>query len=177
MFRPDPSTLVRLGLRRDLPSEWRHPVLDQQLNLTVGLRGTPGRALGGKLLAVLEVQSDLVVGLHSDADADVNEQALLPGLLDQVRATLPGQRLWIADRAFGTLANFKRCTAEGDHCILRKTVQGVFRPSGTSAAIQGTDIRERAYRDETGTLSSNRAGAQAAGRSRWNGPATSRCWC
>ena len=125
-------------------------------------RSTPGRALGGKLLAVLEVQSDLVVGLHSGADADVNEQALLPELLDQVRATLPGPRLWIADRAFGTLANFKRCTAEGDHCILRKTIRSVFQPSVTSVAIHGNDIKGRVFRDETGTLSSNREGERAA---------------
>ena len=126
------------------------------------VRGTPGRALGGKLLAVLEVQSDLVVGLHSGAHAHVNEQALLPELLDQVRATLPGPRLWIADRAFGTLANFKRCTVGGDQCILRKTVRSVFQPSGTSAAIHGTDIKGRAFRDETGTLCSKREGEQAA---------------
>ena len=126
------------------------------------VRGTPGRALGGKLLAVLELQSDLVVGLHSGADAHVNEQALLPGLLDQVRATLPGPRLWIADRAFGNLANFKRCTAEGDHCILRKTIQSVFRPGTTHEAVTGLDVRERVFRDEIGTLSSNREGEQTA---------------
>jgi hypothetical protein len=97
--------------------------------------------------------------LHSDAQAHVNEQALLPGLLDQVRATLPGPRLWIADRAFGNLANFKRCTAEGDHCILRKTIRSVFRPDDTTT---GTDIKGRVLHDEIGILSSNREGEQAA---------------
>jgi hypothetical protein len=125
------------------------------------VRGTPGRALGGKLLAVLEVQSDLVVGLNSGAHAHVNEQALLPALLDQIRASLPGPRLWIADRAFGNLANFKRCTAEGDHCILRKTSRSVFTP-GSRPAIIGTDAQGRTYRDEIGTLSSAREGKQAA---------------
>lgn len=127
------------------------------------VRGKPGRPLAGKLLAVLELQSDLVVGLASSDDAHANDQALVPDVLTQVRAALPGPRLWIGDRQFGNLANFKRCAADGDHCLLRKTAQATFTPD-TRLARTGKDDQRRTWVDETGLLSSTREGEQAARR-------------
>jgi hypothetical protein len=127
------------------------------------VRGTPGRPLAAKLLAVLELQSDLVVGLASDKDAHANDQALLPDALAQVRSTLPGPKLWIGDRQFGNLANFKRCAVDGDHCLLRKTSQATFTPDADPART-GQDEQGRSWIDEKGLFSSTREGEQAARR-------------
>ena len=162
-----PAALAAPAVNAKGLARFRHLVFDGHMMKKASkrlkkVRRKPGRALGGKFLAVLDLQSDLVVGLTSGEHSHINKQALLPDLLEQVRASLPGPRLWIGDRAFGNLANFKRCTAEGDHCLLRKTAQSVFTPDPTQPVITGTDAQGRAFRDEIGTLSSAREGKQAA---------------
>jgi Transposase DDE domain len=125
------------------------------------VRQVPGRALGGKILAVLHRASNLVVGCVSHPHAHTNDQKLLPDALAQVRAAVPGPRLWIADRLFGNLANFKRCTQDGDACLLRKTQRSEFTPE-KKGVFHGTDRRGRVLRDEPGILRSSREGQAPA---------------
>src|ERR1700752_871729 len=126
------------------------------------LRQKPGAALGGRTLAVLEVGSDLIVGMKSHPHGHVNEQLLVSDVLQQVRQHRSGPRVWVADRQFGNLANFKRCTQDGDHCILRKHSRTVFRPDPKQPTVTGVDEHGRAFRDQIGVITSTREGQQAA---------------
>ena len=126
------------------------------------LRGKPGAALGGRALAVLDVATGLVVGMKSHPHGHVNEQLLVADALTQVRTQSSGPRLWVADRQFGNLANFKRCTQDGDHCVLRKHSRTVFRRDPKQPDVTGVDEQGRTFRDQIGILSSTREGRQAA---------------
>lgn len=127
------------------------------------LRGKPGAALGGRVLAVLDVASGLIVGMKSHPHGHVNEQLLVPDALEQVRRHGPEPRVWVADRQFGNLANFKRCTQQdGDHCILRKHSRTVFRPDPKQPTVTGVDEPGRAFRDQIGIITSTREGQQTA---------------
>jgi hypothetical protein len=124
------------------------------------LRGRAGRGLGGKALVAMELSTGLLVGMAADPDGHANEAKLVPRLLPAVRARLSGERLWVADQQFGDLAQVRRCTAEGDHCVLRLHPKSRFTPGGPAAA--GADGRGRGWTDEVGQLHSSRSGTLAA---------------
>ena len=123
------------------------------------VRDRAGRGLGGRALVALELSTGLLLGMAADPDAHVNEAALVHRLLPQVRQRHPGPRLWVADRQFGDLAQVRRCTEEGDHCVLRLHKNSRLTPDPTHAARHGTDALGRAWTDEVGTLHSIRQGA------------------
>src|SRR5262245_45533529 len=126
------------------------------------LRGKAGAALGGRTLAVLDVATGLVVGMKSHPHGHVNEQLLVSDALEHVRQASSEPRVWVADRAFGNLANLKRCTRDGDHAILRKHSRTVFRRDRKQPVRTGVDAEGRPYRDEIGIISSTREGQQVA---------------
>lgn len=128
------------------------------------VRGRAGRALGGRALVALELSTGLLVGMAADPDAHVNEAKLVPRLLPMLREHVPGTHLYVADRGFGDLAQFKRCTDEGHHCVLRLHKKSVFTPDPTQPVRTGVDDRGRTWKDEIGTLSSNREGSRPARR-------------
>jgi len=127
-------------------------------------RSKAGRAIGGKLLAVRDPGSGLIVGFAADPDGHRNEQRLVPPMLDDLRPQLPGRRIWIADAEFGNLANFAKAAAEGDDAILRAHPHTVFAADPASPAVSGTDATGRAFTDAVGAISSTRHGARAARR-------------
>jgi hypothetical protein len=128
------------------------------------VRGRAGRALGGRALVALELSTGLLVGMAADPDAHVNEAKLVPRLLPMLREHVPGTHLYVADRGFGDLAQFKRCTDEGHHCVLRLHKKSVFTPDATQPVRTGVDDRGRAWKDEIGVLSSSREGSRPARR-------------
>lgn len=128
------------------------------------VRGRAGRALGGRALVALELSTGFLVGMAADPDAHVNEAKLVPRLLPQLREHVPGVHLYVADRGFGDLAQFKRCTDEGHHCVLRLHKKSVFTPDPTQPVRTGVDDRGRAWKDEIGTLSSSREGSRIVRR-------------
>lgn len=128
------------------------------------VRGHAGRALGGRALAALELSTGLLVGMAADPDAHVNEAKLVPRLLPMLRDHVPGVHLYVADRGFGDLAQFKRCTEEGHHCVLRLHKKSVFTPDPTQPVRTGVDDKGRVWKDEIGTLSSSREGSRHARR-------------
>ena len=123
-------------------------------------RGKPGRALGGKALAALEVRTGLLVGMTVDPDAHRNEARLVTTLLPTLRGRRPTRRprLWIADQQFGDLAQVNRCTQDGDHCVLRLHPKSRFEPDPTVRARRGKDRLGRQWTDAVGTLASTREG-------------------
>jgi hypothetical protein len=128
------------------------------------LQQRAGRALGGKALVALEPATGLLVGMAACPDGHTNEAKLVPQLLPQVRQRLPGPRLWVADQGFGDLAQVRRCTAEGDHCVLRLHPKSQFTPEPLQPARTGVDAQGRAWTEESGQLHSTRAGTQTMRR-------------
>src|SRR5262249_8490051 len=92
----------------------------------------------------------------------VNEQVMVSDALAQVRERVRGPRLWVADRLFGNLANFKRCTQSGDHCVLRKHIRSVFQADPEQPVGAGVDAEARSWTDEVGRVRSSGEGEQAA---------------
>jgi hypothetical protein len=123
------------------------------------LRGRAGRGLGGKLLVAMEPATGLIVGMAADPDGHVNEAKLVPRLLPTLRERLPGIRLWMGDQLFGDLAQVRRCTEHGDHCVLRLHTKSQFLVDPSQTSHRGVDPLGRAWIDECGTLQSSREGA------------------
>jgi hypothetical protein len=128
------------------------------------LRQRAGRALGGKALVALEPATGLIVGMAACPDAHTNEAKLVPHLLPQVRQRLPGPRLWVADQGFGDLAQVRRCTEAGDHCVLRLHPKSQFTPDPLQPARTGVDALGRAWTEEIGQLHSTREGTKTMRR-------------
>lgn len=123
------------------------------------VRGCAGRGLGGKALVAMELSTGLLVGMTADPDAHANEAKLVPKLLPALRERLSvGINLWMADQQFGDLAQVRRCTEQGDHCVLRLHPKSQFSPDATQPARQGVDAKGRAWTEEIGELHSTRQG-------------------
>jgi hypothetical protein len=128
------------------------------------LQQRAGRALGGKALVALEPATGLVVGMAACPDGHTNEAKLVPQLLPQLRQRLPGPRLWVADQGFGDLAQVRRCTEGGDHCVLRLHPKSQFTPDPLQPARTGVDAAGRAWTEEIGQLHSQREGTKTMRR-------------
>lgn len=128
------------------------------------LRQRAGRALGGKALVALEPATGLIVGMAACPDGHTNEAKLVPQLLPQVRQRLPGPHLWVADQGFGDLAQVRRCTEGGDHCLLRLHPKSQFTPDPLSPARTGADAEGRVWTEQIGQLHSHREGAKTMRR-------------
>jgi len=128
------------------------------------VRGHAGRGLGGKALVALELATGLLVGMTADPDGHANEAKLVPQLLPRLRERLPGVNLWIADQQFGDLAQVRRCTEAGDHCVLRLHPKSQFTADSQQPARHGVDAKGRAWTDEIGVLQSTRQGRMTVRR-------------
>jgi len=128
------------------------------------LRQHAGRALGGKALVAFEPATGLLVGMAACPDGHTNEAKLVPQLLPQVRQRLSGTNLWVADQGFGDLAQVRRCTEGGDHCLLRLHPKSQFTPDPLQPARPGVDAEGRVWTDEIGQLHSKREGTKTMRR-------------
>lgn len=128
------------------------------------LRQRAGRALGGKALVALEPATGLIAGMAACPDGHTHEAQLVPRLLPQLRQRLPGPHLGVADQGFGDLAQVRRCTEGGDHCVLRFHPQSRFTADPLTPARTGVDAAGRAWADEIGQLRSTREGTKAMRR-------------
>ncbi len=128
------------------------------------VRGQAGRGLGGKALVALEARTGLLVGMTADPDGHANEAKLVPQLLPALRRRLPGTNLWVADQQFGDLAQVRRCTADGDHCVLRLHPKSQFTPDPDRPVCRGVDRLGRAWVEEIGELHSRREGTMTVRR-------------
>lgn len=128
------------------------------------VRSQPGAGLGGKALVAMELTTGLLVGMAAHPDGHVNEAKLVPQMLQTVREHVPGPRLYVGDRGFGDLAQVRRCTQEGDHCVLRLHKKSRFVVDPEQPVRRGVDASGRAWVDEIGTLSSTRQGSMTIRR-------------
>jgi hypothetical protein len=111
------------------------------------LRPFKGQLYGGKLVVAQDVTSGLALALDADPDGERSDAPLVPGVLEQVRATTTGPRLWLCDRQYCDLNQPRGLTAPGDHYLIRYNAKVSFhadpqRPAGTGPTTQGPRYRQ-----------------------------------
>jgi Transposase DDE domain len=116
------------------------------------LRRLKGHILGGKLLVGLHLNTNLALAFQAHPDGEFGDQGLVEGLLAQLRASLPGPRLYVADRLFCDLNQPARLTAQGDHFVLRYSTKVRFHTDPNRPAQEGVDAEGRCWRQEWGWL-------------------------
>jgi hypothetical protein len=116
------------------------------------LRKVQGHVLGGKLVVAQELSSGLALGFNADLDGEAGDAALVPAVLDQVRAERPGPRLWIADGGFCDLIQPRQFARDGDHYVLRYNAKVSFTADPCRPAQSGQDAQGRAFTEEWGWL-------------------------
>lgn len=116
------------------------------------LRRLKGHILGGKLLVGLHLNTNLALAFQAHPDGQFGDQGLVEGLLGQVRACLPGPRLYVADRIFCDLNQPARLTAQGDHFVLRYCKKVGFHADPGRPAQEGVDAEGRRWVQEWGWL-------------------------
>lgn len=119
-------------------------------------RQTAGRLFGGKLLVAWRPSTGLVLAMAADPDGEANDCRLVPKLLPQVRALLPGPRLWVADRQFCDLVQIGRFTQDHDHFLARYHPKLYFHPDKERSSRTTHDERGRTVVEEWGWLGSAR---------------------
>jgi hypothetical protein len=116
-------------------------------------RQRKGGLLGGKGLVALHLRSGLALALATDPDGESNDAKLVPDLLPQVRARVPGARLWLGDRQFCDLVQTAAFTAAvGAHFLVRYHSKVHFHVDLTRPVQRGQDSRGRTYQQEWGWL-------------------------
>lgn len=117
------------------------------------LRPLQGKLLGGRVLVALAVRPGLALAMDACEDAERNDCPLVPGAVEQVRATAAGARdvLFMADRQMcdlGLMALFAR--RRGDHFLVRHNRTLSFEPDPARPPQRGTDAKGRAFVQEWG---------------------------
>jgi hypothetical protein len=98
------------------------------------------------------VTSGLALAVDASPDGERNDAPLVPEVLDQVRASTAGPRLWLGDRQYCDLNQPRQLTAQGDHYVLRYHAKVSFHADPTRPARQGCDAAGHAYCEEWGWL-------------------------
>jgi Transposase DDE domain len=104
------------------------------------LREAPAAALGGKLLAVLDLPSKLPVHLWYDEDPAANEKSFL----DRLRAALPAGTLLVLDRGFYAFPLFDWLTEHGGFFLTRARALTAF--TGQQDLLETPTVRDRIIR-------------------------------
>jgi hypothetical protein len=116
------------------------------------LRGVGGGILGGRALVALRLRMGVVVALHVHPDGQVNDIRFVPDLVPQVRALVPGPRIFLGDRQFCNLEHLPWYVADGDHFLIRYHNNVTFTRDTTRPPRTGVDKEGRPYEEEWGWL-------------------------
>jgi Transposase DDE domain len=119
-------------------------------------RDCRGKGLGGRALVGLELKTGLIVAMTTHPDGYANEASLVADLLPPIRQSLPGPRVWVADRQFGDLPQMRRLLENGDHFVLRLHKKTAFFPDPAHPPAQGVDVKGRRFTEQRGSLQSKR---------------------
>lgn len=119
-------------------------------------RGVRGAVLGGKTAVALDMGTGLALAMNALLDGEVSDAPLMPALLDQVRATVDGPRLYVLDRQFCDLVQPAQLTTHGDHYLIRYNAKVGFHRDPDVPTRTGRDDRGRAYLQEWGWLGAAR---------------------
>jgi hypothetical protein len=115
-------------------------------------RQLAGKLFGGKLLVAWQPRTGLVLAMAANLDGEANDCRLVPDLLPQVSAVLPGTRLAVADRQFCDLVQLERFAGNQDHFAIRYCKKVHFHPDPERPAQTGQDGSGRRFTDEWGWL-------------------------
>lgn len=115
-------------------------------------RGVRGAVLGGKTAVALDLDTGLALAMNADPDGEVSDAPLMPELLRQVRATVPGTRLFVLDRQYCDLVQPGQLTADGDHYLIRYNAKVGFHADAETPPRAGQDERGRGFVEEWGWL-------------------------
>ncbi len=115
-------------------------------------RQLAGKLFGGKLLVAWRPQTGLVLAMAAHRDGEANDCRLVPDLLPQVSAVLPGPRLAVADRQFCDLVQLKRFADHQDHFAIRYSKKVHFHPDPKRPRQTGKDDSGRSFTEEWGWL-------------------------
>jgi hypothetical protein len=115
-------------------------------------RGAAGKVYGGKLLVAFLPSQGIAVAMAADPDGERNECRLVPQMVEQVRQVVSGPRLWVLDRQFCDLVQTARCSAEGDHFLIRYHSKVHFCPDLAPPAIATQEGLGRTVWEEGGWL-------------------------
>jgi len=121
------------------------------------LRGQPGKLLGGKLLAALDVSQALVIAVNADPDGERNDVPLVPGLVKQVHGLVAEPTLWVGDRQFSNLEVPRLCSErEGDHFLIRCVRTLKLAVDGQRPGRRSVDAEGRGVVEEWGWIGAER---------------------
>jgi hypothetical protein len=115
-----------------------------------------GKLFGGKLLVAWRPSTSLVLAMAAHSDGEANDCRLVPDLLPQVRACLPGTRLFVADRQFCDLVQIGRFAEENDHFLVRYHPKVHFHADPERPTQTSQDERGRTVLQEWGWLGKER---------------------
>ncbi len=116
------------------------------------LRKVKGNVLGGKLVVAQNVATGLAIALDGHPDGEVSDAPLVPGVVEQVHAVVPRNRLWISDRQFCDLNQPRLQSTNGDHWLIRYNAKVGFHADPARPQRYGKDTQGRTYKEEWGWL-------------------------
>jgi hypothetical protein len=108
------------------------------------LRGIQGKALAGKGLVALLLNTQLAIAMEGSLDGEANDAPLTPALISQVKALLPGPVLYLADAQFCDLTIPRLMLAQGASFVVRFSNKMTFYPEKTQdwRDSQGREVCE-----------------------------------
>lgn len=128
------------------------------------LRSVKGGVIGGKALVASDYFTGLALSMTADPDGDANDVRLLPRLVSEVRGSVEGPILFMADAQFCDLVQIERFSAEMNAYLLRFNAKVAFTRDEGKAIIEGVDAQGRPYVDECGKLGSDSNSRQCYAR-------------
>lgn len=116
------------------------------------LQGVGGGVLGGRALVALRLRRGVVVAMHAHPDGHANDVRFVPELLPQVRAVVPGTRIFLGDRQFCLLVHLSLYREMGDHFLIRYSKRVSFTRDAQRPVRRGRNHEGQAYEEEWGWL-------------------------
>ena len=116
------------------------------------LRQYLGKLLGGKLVVSQSLRTGMAICMVADEDGESGESKLVPDAVAQVRASLPGPFLHVADRGFCDLKQTAVFAAEGNHFLVRWNQKLHFHRDTRQPVVTGFDSTGRMYKEDWGWI-------------------------
>jgi len=120
----------------------------------VPLRKMTGSLLGGKVVAALSLNSGMVIHISADPDGEVNDNPLLPGLLNSIHESISERILFILDAQFCDLTQPPLLSADGNYYLIRHHPKVSFHRDKTVNIRRGKNNQDLRYTEEWGYLGS-----------------------
>ena len=111
-----------------------------------------GKLLGGKLVVSQSLRTGMAICMAADEDGESGESKLVPAVVAQVRASLPGPILHVGDRGFCDLIQTAVFAEGEDHFLVRWNQRLEFHRDRSRAIVTGFDSAGRMYQEDWGWI-------------------------